>query len=466
MPSLAKSLSARLLLLTIVCVMLAEVLVFAPSIARFRLNWMEDRISAAHLATMALEASPTRAITKMLEEELLRHVQGYGVILQKPGSKVLMLSADMPPSVDATVNLENATFFGLIGDALSTLARPKNRVLRVMGPSPIDANIIVTVVLDERPLRDEMIAYGWRILGLSVIISLFTAALVFLSLQWLMVAPMRRITTSMVAFREDPLDPESRVVPSARRDEIGVAERELSTLQTRLRAALRQRESLAALGEAVAKINHDLRNMLATARLVSERMAYSDDPDVKRALPTLERAIDRAVALCTQTLNFAEERNELKFSRFNLVEMLAEVPVAVPVAGTGAGTGDGGTKMVTEIPVDLNVTADRDQLFRVFANLTKNAFEAGATTVTTRLIDEDVDGDGVIGLALSDDGPGMPEKSVEHLFKAFAGSTRAGGTGLGLAIAREVMEAHGGSIDLSETSEGGTVFHLRLPEKN
>ena len=121
--------------------------------------------------------------------------------------------------------------------------------------------------------------------------------------------------------------------------------------------------------------------------------------------------------------------------------------------------------MVTEIPVVLNVTADRDQLFRVFANLTKNAFEAGATTVTTRLIDEDDDG-GVIGLALSDDGPGMPEKSVEHLFKAFAGSTRAGGTGLGLAIAREVMEAHGGSIDLSETGAGGTVFHLRLPKKD
>lgn len=456
MPKLTRSLSARLLLLTICCIMLAEVLIFVPSIARFRLTWMEDRISAAHLATLALEVTPGAAVSKGLEEELLRHVRGHGVILQKPGSKVLMLSSDMPPVVNAEVDLRAATFFGLISDALATLTQTKNRVLKVMGPSPRDARVTVAVVLDEAPLRAAMVGYGWRILGLSVIISLFTAALVFLSLQWLMVAPMRRITTSMVTFRENPADPDSAIAPGTRLDEIGVAERELSTLQARLRAALRQRESLAALGEAVAKINHDLRNMLATARLVSERMAGSDDPDVKRALPTLERALDRAVALCTQTLNFAEERSALNKSRFNLVEMLAEVPVAVPQSA-----GDDGARIITEIPPAVEVTADRDQLFRVFANLVKNAFEAGAGVVTISLADK---GDEAAWfITVCDDGPGMPEKAVENLFKAFAGSSRSGGTGLGLAIAREVMEAHNGSITLESTGPEGTVFCLRLP---
>ena len=451
LPPLARSLSARLLVLTIFFVMLAEVFIFAPSIARFRLNWMEEKIAAAHLATLALEATPDHMVSKELERELLRHVGGHGVILQKPGSKELVLSSDMPPRIDASIDITKSTFMGLIADAFAVLFRTRDRVLRVMGPSPRDKDVIVEVVLNERPLRALMFAYGERIMILSIGISVFTAFLVYLSLHWLMVVPMRRITSSMVAFRERPNDPSSAVAVSRRGDEIGTAERELATMQTRLRGALRQRQHLAALGEAVAKINHDLRNVLSTAQLVSARLEGSEDPQVQKATPTLVRSLDRAVILCTETLNYAQEPGDLSAARFALAPMLEEIPTAVPLIA------DGKVRLVVEVPQDVEVTGDREQLFRAFANLAKNAAEAGAETVTVALA-----GTAPVAVEVRDDGPGLPSKALENLFTPFAGSVRSGGTGLGLAIAREVMEAHGGNVELTATGPEGTVFRIEM----
>jgi len=451
LPPLARSLSARLLVLTVFFVMLAEVFIFAPSIARFRQSWFEERIAAAHLATLALEATPQGQVSKALERELLSHVHAYGVILQKPGSKVLMLSSDMPPKIDASVDLSKHSFFGMIMSAFDTLTRTENRVLRVMGKSPQQPGIMVEVVLDEAPLRAVMFAYGGRILALSVAISVFTAVLVYFSLYFLMVVPMRRITSSMVSFRQDPNDPGAAITASTRTDEIGMAQRELATMQAGLRAALRQRQHLAALGEAVAKVHHDLRNILATARLVSERLAASDDPEVRRASPTLVGALDRAVTFCTETLNYAKEAGELHPTTFALTAMLAEVPTAVPQIA------DGHLSLRLDLPEGLSVTADRTQLFRVFANLVKNAAEAGAKTATIALVGKEP-----LILEVRDDGPGLPQKALENLFRPFAGSVRAGGTGLGLSIAREILNAHGGSIELARTGPDGTVFRVTL----
>jgi signal transduction histidine kinase len=448
MPTLARSLSARLLVLTISFVMLAEVLIYAPSIARFRLSWLEERIAAAHLATLALEATPSGMVSPELERELLRHVGGYGVILYKPDSKNLMLSSDMPPKVDVTVDLAKMGFVRILRETFLTLTQTDNRVLQVMGPSP-KGNVVVAVVLDETPLREEMYAFSQRILLLSIVISLFTAALVYLTLHLMMVVPMRRITAAMIAFRDNPEAPASTVTRTDRGDEIGIAERELVSMQDRLRTALRQRKHLAALGEAVAKINHDLRNMLAAARLVSERLAQSADPEVKRDSSTLERAIDRAAALCTQTLHYVDDRRELRPRRFRLAAMLREV-------GQIADGTQGALRI--EMPDDIGVTADREELFRVFVNLVRNALDAGAKMITIRLA-----ASSPVRIEVADDGPGMPPRAVENLFRAFAGSARAGGTGLGLAIAREVMAAHGGSIELMRTGADGTVFCLTLP---
>jgi signal transduction histidine kinase len=451
---LMRSLSARVLLLTIFFVMLGEVVVFLPSLARFRYNYLETRIEAARLATLALYATPDNSVSPSLQAQLLYHVGASGIVLHLPNQSQLMIASDMPPTVDITYDLRDAGFFQLIVDAVATLARSGDTILRVLGDSPKEQNVVVEILLGERPMRTEMWEFGGRILALSIVISLITAALVFLSLRGLLVAPMRRITSSMTTFRDNPEDASRVFEPSGRDDEIGLAERELGQLQETVRQALRHSARLAALGTAVTKINHDLRNILSTARLVSDSLADSEAPEVKRAVPRLLDAIDRAVALCSGTLNFTREgAPPLKIQRFLLASMVEELADLLELKG-----GDR-PLLLDRVPPDLAVEADREQLHRVLMNLLRNATEAGAHSIIIGA--EAVNGE--MAIEVRDDGPGLPPKALANLFQPFAGSARPGGTGLGLAIAREVMRAHGGDIVLSESTEHGTTFRLSLP---
>lgn len=453
LPPLAKGLSARLLVLTIGFVMLAEVLIYTPSIGRFRLSYLEEKLASSHLAVLAVEATPDQMVSPELERELLSHVQAESIALTKPNAGKLMLMTDMPLMVDETIDLRERGFFHLIGDALAVLASDGKRQIRVKGDSPKDPRIMVEVVLAEGPLRAAMLDFSWRILGLSLVISGMTAALVFLALAWIMVRPMRRLTESMIAFSDDPEDAHHVIRWRGRSDEIGVAQRELANLQETLRSMLTQKTRLAALGIAVSKITHDLKNILATARLVSDRLSDSADPEVRKAAPTLLRAIDRAVHLCLQTLDFAKEGpSKPQLEPVCLKHLLDEVGEAL-VAEARERRWD------NRLPDSYLLEGDQAQLFRVFHNLARNAYEAGAREVT---LEASLTGDW-LALEISDDGPGLSERARKHLFQPFEGSAKPGGTGLGLAIARELVRAHGGRIELLDSDARGTRFCLRFP---
>jgi signal transduction histidine kinase len=473
MPTPWRSLSARLLVLTIGFVMLAEVFIYAPSVAAFRYNYLQDRLADAHIAVLALLATPDNMVSEALTAELLDHAGAYIVGLEREDGGKLILqgnyvlvgmsvpdpAADPAPATgttlmaDATVRLGDFNFFGLIGDAFVTLWHSDNRLLHVIGPSPNMPDDVVDILIDEAPMRAEMLDFSQRILVLSIIISLFTASLVFLSLHWLMVRPMRRIGESMVAFRENPEDASSIIAPSARHDEVGVMERELTAMQTALRDSLTQKSRLATLGTAVGKISHDLRNMLTTARLISDSLAESADPRVRGASPRLMSALDRAVDLCTRTLDFTiDGAPRLLRSNFPLAPFLEEVGDGLLADRTG------GAGWLVDAD-GLEIFADREQLYRVVANIALNALQAGATCIALearRRSDR-------IEIDVSDNGPGLPPRAQEHLFRPFAGSARPGGSGLGLAIAREIMRAHGGDVALLQTGADGTAFRLTLP---
>lgn len=462
MPPLGKSLSARVLLLTIVFVMLGEILIYAPSAGRFRLEYLRDRLATAHVAILALLATPNFMVSDSLQAELMQHAGAYVVALRRPdGVKLMMRAKGGVPPVEATYDLAQRHFFGLIGNAFATLWQGGNRVIRVMGRSPKDPHAIVEVVIDEAPMRAALIDYSERVLALSIVISLITAALVYFSLQWLMIRPMRRLTEAMVAFRDDPEDLSATIQPSRRSDEIGVAERELVEMQAGLRAALQQKTRLAALGGAVTKINHDLRNILSSAALVSDRLTASGDPEVRRNAKALLAAIDRAVELCSTTLNFTREGPPaLHLSRFPLGELVAEVALGLPAQ-------DDGPPLSNDVPADLEIEADRAQVFRIIANLVQNAAQAGATRIAVtahRTAQRMTRGERVV-LEIADNGPGLPPRAREKLFQPFAGSARPGGTGLGLAIARELIRAHGGEIRLLASTGEGTSFVIELPQR-
>ena len=452
-------LSAKLLLLTILFVMLAEVLVFVPSVSNFRRQWLMERLQAAQIASLAAEAAPGGQLPPMLRDELLERAQVKAIAVKRAASRSLIIEMDMPDEIDASYDLRDASWMKLITDALMVYVMPDDRVIRVIGDPGFHQGESIEVVMGEAPLKAAMIRYGLDILGLSILISIITAALVYLTLDALLVKPMTKLTWNIVRFSERPEDPTRVIEPSDRRDEIGTAERELSAMQKELAETLSQKTRLAALGLAVSKISHDLRNMLSSAQLLSDRLITVKDPTVQRLVPKLLASLDRAIRLCAQTLNYGQaQETPPRRKQFKLLPLVTEV-------GDSLGLPRQRIAWIIEVQPVLEVDADRDQLYRVLTNLCRNAVQAleseGETDGEIAVLGRREGAVTVIEVA--DSGPGVPEKARTHLFAAFQGSVRKGGTGLGLAIAHELVQAHGGQIALID-NEGGATFRVTIPD--
>jgi signal transduction histidine kinase len=453
-------LSAKLLLLTILFVMLAEVLVFVPSVSNFRRQWLMERLAGAEIAALAAEAAPGGQLPSTLRDKLLERAKVKAIAVKRADVRVLVIEMDMPAEIAASYDLRNASWLSLIGDALMVYAAPDDRVIRVMGEPGLSQGEVLDVVMGEAPLKAAMIRYGLDILGLSVLISIITAALVYLSLDALLVKPMTKLTWNIVRFSERPEDPTRIISPSSRRDEIGMTERELSAMQKELAETLSQRSRLAALGLAVSKISHDLRNMLSSAQLLSDRLITVKDPTVQRLVPKLIASLDRAIRLCARTLDFGQAQEAPpRRRRFPLGPLLGEIADSL-------GLPRAKIDWRVEIEQDLEVDADRDQLYRVLSNLCRNAVQAleseGEGEDSEIFVAARREGS-VTVIEVADTGPGVADKARSHLFEAFQSVARKGGSGLGLAIAQELVQAHGGQVALIK-NEGGATFRVAIPD--
>ena len=462
-------LSARLLLLTALFVMLAQLLILGPSLAAFEENWLTDRVRAGEFASLAVEAAPAGIVSDQLAGDLL---EGAGVILvavQSDGRRRLLLAPREPLRVSPDlVDLRRQRGPNWLSAPFRTLAPGgENRVLRVVARPVFRPYDFVEILAPAAPLRVELGRYLLRLLAVTAFIGVVAGILVYVSLNIFLVRPMRRITESMERFRAAPEDPQVRVAPSGRRDEIGRAEAELSRMQDELRTALQSRARLAALGEAVAKINHDLRNMLTGAQIASERLANSADPRVSKALPRLERALDRAVRLAQDVLTYG--RSDEAAPQAQVLPLAAAAEGAAEDAGLAMEPGAEGVAFEVAAPADFTVSADPDQLHRILVNLLRNAREAiehpppGSEPRPGKVrLAADARG-GFAIVTVEDNGPGVPERTRERLFQPFTGAGKPGGTGLGLAIARDLARGHGGDLELARTGPEGSMFELRLP---
>jgi signal transduction histidine kinase len=454
-----KSFSGRLLILTTVFVMLAEVLIFVPTIARFREEYLMNRLERAQIASLTLLANDM--IDPALEAELLRTAEVFNVVLRRDEVRQLVLSSPMPQSIINTYDLRDSTPLILIRDAFMQLADTRDGVIRVIGAPVQDAGSSIEITMQTVPLRDAMIDYGLRILLLSAVISIITASLLFVALRVLLLKPIKSVVGHMQNYALAPEDARRIIAPSAGVTEVREAEEALMKLETDLTQALRQKERLAQLGQAVSKVSHDLRNILTTAQLFTDRIEMSEDPSVKRMAPKLVSSITRAVHLCESTLAFGKaEEPSPTLTVTALDHIIQDVVENERLAADGADI-----KFVLDVPENLKVRADPEQLFRVLSNLTRNARQAIAATGQggeIRLTATDQPGYWVIDV--QDDGPGLPPKAREHLFTAFRGGARKGGSGLGLAIAAELVRGHGGTLELKESGASGTVFRISLPK--
>ena len=454
------TLSGRFLGLTIIFVMLAEVLIFVPSVAGFRREYLQNKIELSQLAALALLATPDDAVAPDLEKELLTTVDALNVVVRREGVRELVLASPMPTPIDASYDILDSSDFTLMRDALRVFVTPGDPIIRIIGRAHEGEMSEIEVTLHQKPLREAMIKFAVNVLWLSLIISISTAALLFFAVRRFIVRPINGVIKNMSAYSDNPEDASRVIAPRSDIRELRRAETALHDLQVQLTGSLKQKDRLAALGGAVAKISHDLRNLLTTAQLLADRIDMSTDPGVSRTAPKLVNSLSRAIALCERTLTYGKaEEPPPELEVVDLAPLIAEVieneTQAVP-AGTVA--------IESGISEDMQVRVDADQFFRVISNLVRNAAQAiEASGVPGSISITAAGAAGQTSIFVSDTGPGLPPKARENLFQPFRGGVRQGGTGLGLVIAEEIIKGHGGTLTLSKSDAEGTTFEIALP---
>lgn len=458
-----RGLSVKLLMLTVVFIMLAEILIFVPSVANFRNVWLRTHLDIADAASIVFLDSTDNMLSKSASANLLETTRSLTVAVRREGRSQLIASDAMPSEIHEHIDLDRSSAFGSIQSALSMLFLPPDTLYRVFGTLSSRTGEIEMVQRVEH-IQNAMWIYARNILFLSLLISVFAAGLVYLALYRLIVLPIIRISANMDAFSKAPENAQLIYRPTKRKDELGIAEERLASFQEELQNTLRQKQHLADLGLAVSKINHDLRNILASAQLFSDRLSALPDPTVQRFAPKLIRTIDRAVDYTKSVIDYGRaleappKRRRLILR--NTVEEVGEL--------LGLQRSDK-IKWENSVDPELQADADPEHLLRILLNLCRNAQQA--------MTDQDLserqhllavrarrEADAVC-ITIHDTGPGIPTHVSDKLFTAFQGSTKPGGTGLGLSIAYELVKAHGGEIRIEATGPDGTVFHVLIPDR-
>ncbi len=462
-PGFFRGLSGKVLALTILFVMLGEVLIFLPSIANFRIQFLKSRVAQAEIAALAAEAAPGKILNEELRTEIFKGAGVTAVSLQKGQSRKLMLRNTENLSVDQSFDLRPGAYYMTMGEALSALFRSDDQIISITDYPPNMSGDLIEVAMHEAPLREAMLSFALRILGLSIVLSFIVATLVFAALNRFLVKPIRKLSANMVAFGSEPENPARIVLPSSRDDEIGMAERELKSMQTQLQSNLQHKAHLASLGLAAAKVSHDLRNMLTSAQMISDSLADVRDPTVQRFAPKLFTSLDRAIRFLNETIRYGKAQELTpQPERMNLSVAVNEVADQLHMMLRGRAV------ISNLVTPDIFVDADREHLNRILTNLVRNSIEAlgsrrdgvardNMVSVSAEMVA------GATRFEVQDNGPGIPAAIRETLFEAFQSADRQSGTGLGLAICAELVRAHGGTLDVVESSATGTTFRVTLP---
>ncbi len=430
-------------------------LVLIPNIARDRRVILREKTLEAYIAALS-SAAPAEAAALAQRDELLRASGIDSIRLRDPRGTTLVLTGDPNTRPTKTFDLREETTVDSLWRGMVAILADHDVLVRIIADDPFKPSIEIEFVMHRAPLtralRELDAPDAWLTLGLVSVVG----GLLYVALLIMLVRPMRRLTSSIAAFRADPehgvpLDP--RAVSLLHDDEISVAGRELAAMQRELRAALWRNSRLTALGTVVAKVSHDVRGALTPVLLQADRLGKHADPAVRRAGETLAQAVERAIDLVHRTLDFARDGPPPpQLSLIGVRTLIADA--AESARGTAAGF-----ELENLVSPEQQVEADRNHLFRVLLNLLRNAAEAGSRRVCVR-----VKASGrTLAIEIADDGPGLPEVVRDNMFRPFTSTRRTGGSGLGLAIARDLMLAHGGDLDLIVTGPDGTTFRLTLP---
>jgi signal transduction histidine kinase len=462
MPGPFSGLSVKIIMTIVIVILAVEVVIYLPSAAGYRTSWLDDRLRVGVVAARVLDAVPDAMnLPRMLTDRLLTSAGAQAIVYRHEGQSQLieLVNAETPREA-VTVDMRIRDPATQILGTLDTLLNGGERTIRIVGEEIGQQERIVEILMSEAPLRAGLLTFSRNLFFLSLILAIITSVVLYVLVSRILIAPIRRLTANMVSYRQAPENAALIVSPTPRRDEIGIMEQELAAMETDIFSMLRQRKHLADLGLAVAKINHDLRNTLTSAQLLSDQVATLDDPKVQRLAPRLVQSMDRAVAFAQSVLDYG--RQNVTPPRPVPVDLHLLIDEAAFDAGLVAHPA---IRFVNAVPDAVSISVDPDQFARIFVNLLKNAreaFEANSSTLSPTLEVATAETAETLTISVTDNGPGLPPRARENLFVAFEGSARAGGTGLGLAIARELAEAHGGRLSYVP-QDRGTRFEVTLP---
>ena len=461
---ISRRLSGKLLLMTIGFVMLAELVIFIPSAATFREDWLNARAQQAGLLAQALTGVPDYEASEILTDQFMQDTDVIMMSAKRDGMSVFMLGQPPEASNVDIIDLREKRRLPLFRDAFGAFFGNSEGSLRVLAASPVQGQDALELIVPKERLQWAMRDFAKRIVVLSLAIALITGLLIYLAMLFMIIRPIEKLATGLADFRENPERRRSNLPPSSRKDEIGQLQREFFDMKQGVRASFKQRERLATLGMAVAKINHDLRNVLASASLISERLERDQEERIAKMGGRLTRAIDRGIKLTSEVLNFSlsgQDQANLEVIRISFL-----VGEAAGDTLGGFGTGARRISFTNKIPSETIVTADTDHTYRIFHNLFRNAAQAMAKMpdddAVRNLTVEVIPSGEHLTVLVKDTGPGLPEKAKNNLFKAFASASGRGSTGLGLTISQDLAREQGGDIRLESTSESGTVFAVCL----
>ena len=474
--SFFQGLSGRLFGVTALFVLGFELLSLVSSLSAFQENWLIDRIRYAEVAAQAIEELPHKTVSRQGSARFLKLARARLLLIhinnpQSLAPDVILRAPDLEPDADP-IDLRNPRLglqrqFTYLWGPWKSLFSQDARQIRIDARFSSEASL--SIIVPGAPLKTELKAYLFNSLWTTFLVALLFGVILFGLLSFFIVRPIQRLTGAVARFKANPEDVHAAPRLSGRADEIGQIEIELAEMQEEVRAALRSRARLAALGQAVSKINHDLRNMLTSAQMASDRLAASPDPMVAKTLPRLERALDRALSLAQNVLNYGKsDENPARIQNVRLRELAFAAAEDVGLLTASSRKGEGAlVRFVFKAAKGFYCEADPEHLHRLLVNLMRNAAQAieaqpnrkvaGRITLSAIRSGRDV------VLSLADNGPGIPERLRDKLFQPFSASGSAGGSGLGLAIARELAQTHGGDVRLKSSSPDGTVFEIRLP---
>jgi signal transduction histidine kinase len=459
-------LAARVLAVTIGFVLLAMGLFYVTRLTAHREMWLHNKISGAQTTVEAFGLAGPTPPPQDLAQKILHSVDVKWLAVDAPAGRREFVVAGGPPAGAESITVDDSSYLESMAATFHSLFAEPRTVVRLSAPAQANQPAI-EFAFDETQLIQSLWRVSANFLAISLTIAAVVTCVLWAALWRMVLQPVRRLTSNIIAFGESPQDASRVIAPCGRGNEIGRAEAALAVMQRSLAHELAQGKRLAELGMAVARINHDLRNILSAAQLISDRLATIQDPLAQRLAPRLVATLDRAIQFCQSTLTYGASR-ELPPSRrrFDLSELVEQV------VESGQAEHDAAVDYNIDIPPRFCVYADPDHILRVLENLSRNAAQAlmakGATDGRPKAIRfAAIRTDGLALIEISDTGPGFPADQNERIFEPFHKSTSDVGAGLGLAIAADLVTRNGGAITLAPAKADdfycGARFLIKLP---